>query len=159
MLGVKTAVVCVASRRPIILKRNHFRRRGALPGPLFGGLFLSILRLGSGFLRSGLPAPTQESETIGNDLRRYTDLVVLVDPLAIPQCTGNADLAAFFEVLVEDFGKFAVGLDLVPLRAGLAVALFVFIIIVCGQAEFGDRTAAGQGAGLRVVAEIADEGD
>jgi hypothetical protein len=132
----------------------------ALSGSFFGAAVRSLLCgagrcwLGDhggshGFFLLGLAA-AEEGEFLGDNFGSGAALLEFIGPLPVLHGADDRNLAATLEVLVEELGEFAVSLDAVPFRFGLAVTLPVPVILVGGQGKFGGRRSAVEGNSFRI---------
>src|SRR5262245_46007933 len=103
-------------------------------------------------------APSQHLHGVAADFGAVAVLAgLLVLPLARAQAALDVHLRAFLEVLAGDFRQAAEEGNAVPL--GLLLHLAARLVLPAvggGDADVGDRLAAGQIAGLGVCAEVAD---
>src|SRR6476469_3112912 len=87
---------------------------------------------------AALSAPTEQYQIAGNDLSAvFLFSALLVFPARGLQPPLNVNLGSLFHILADDLRQPLPGHNVVPFRAVLPFACFVFITFIGCQAEFG----------------------
>ncbi|SPS02633.1 membrane hypothetical protein [Cupriavidus taiwanensis] len=148
------------ARGATLLAATALRATAAIAAARRFTLITAAATVVAAFIATAALARTQHLHLVGNDLSGVLVLAGLILPFAGADAAFDIDRRALAQVLGCDLGHLAEHRYTMPLGGFLHLAgLLVLVAVGGGNANVGDRIAAGHISGFRVCTQVAHEDD